>query len=79
MKRGNARTGFASPRVNGKFWAESLNAHWFMSLADAATKCEAWRRDYNEQRRHSAIGNKPPITLQERSRGNGQPLRAEAG
>jgi putative transposase len=38
-----------------------------MCLADAAEKCEAWRRDYNEVRPHSAIGNKPPVTLIERS------------
>ncbi|WP_079247212.1 MULTISPECIES: integrase core domain-containing protein [Sphingomonas] len=24
-------------------------------------KCEAWRRDYNEMRPHSDIGNKVPI------------------
>jgi putative transposase len=30
---------------NGKFRAECLNAHWFMTLADASTKCEDWRRD----------------------------------
>lgn len=64
---------------NGKFRAECLNAHWFMSLADAVTKCEAWRRDYNEERPHSAIGNKPPITLQNRPGANGQPLLAGAG
>lgn len=64
---------------NGKFRAECLNAHWFMSLGDAVTKCEAWRRDYNEERPHSAIGNKPPITLQKRSGANGQPLLAGAG
>jgi putative transposase len=63
---------------NGKFRAECLNAHWFMSLADAVTTCEAWRRDYNEERPHSAIGNKPPITLQIRSGANGQPLPAGA-
>ena len=34
---------------NGKFRAECLNAHWFMSLDDARRKCEAWRRDYNEE------------------------------
>jgi putative transposase len=28
---------------NGKFRAECLNAHWFMSLDDARRKCEAWR------------------------------------
>ena len=43
---------------NGKFRAECLNAHWFMGLDDARRKCEAWRRDYNEERPHSAIGNK---------------------
>lgn len=49
---------------NGKFRAECLNAHWFMTLADASTKCEDWRRDYNEHRPHSAIGNKVPAMLQ---------------
>lgn len=48
---------------NGKLRAECLNTHWFMSLDDARTKMEAWRRDYNEVRPHSAIGNKPPIAL----------------
>ncbi len=56
-----------------------LNAHWFMSLTDAVTKCEAWRRDYNEERPHSAIGDEPPITLQKRSGANGQPLLTGAG
>jgi len=46
---------------NGKFRSERLNAHWFMSLDDAQRKCEAWRRDYNEVRPHSAIGNRTPI------------------
>jgi putative transposase len=40
---------------NGKFRAECLNTHWFMSLDDARAKMEAWRRDYNEIRPHSAI------------------------
>jgi putative transposase len=48
---------------NGKLRAECLNAHWFMSLDDARAKMEGWRRDYNEVRPHSAIGNKPPISL----------------
>jgi transposase InsO family protein len=39
---------------NGKLRAECLNAHWFMSLDDARRKCEAWPRDYNEKRPHSA-------------------------
>ena len=48
---------------NGKLRAECLNTHWFMSLDDARAKMEAWRRDYNEVRPHSAISNKPPIAL----------------
>ena len=48
---------------NGKFRAECLNAHWFLALEDAREKMEAWRRDYNEHRPHSAIGNKSPLTL----------------
>ena len=58
---------------NGKFRAECLNAHWFMSLDDARRKCEAWRRDYNEERPHSAIGNKVPIELVNRSAACGPP------
>ena len=54
--------------INGKFRAECLNAHWFMSLDDARSKMEQWRRDYNEVRPHSAIGNNPPAALQTCSR-----------
>ena len=41
---------------NGRLRAECLSSHWFLSLADAAEKLEAWRRYYNEDRPHSAIG-----------------------
>ena len=58
---------------NGKFRAECLNAHWFMSLDDARRKCEAWRRDYNEERPHSAIDNKAPTELVNRSGAHGPP------
>lgn len=47
----------------GKLRAECLNAHWFLSLADAREKLEDWRRYYNEERPHSAIGNNTPIAL----------------
>lgn len=40
-----------------------MNAHWFLTLADAREKLEAWRRYYNEDRPHGAIGNKPPILI----------------
>jgi hypothetical protein len=35
----------------------------FLSLQDASEKLEAWRRHYNEERPHSAIGNIPTIIL----------------
>jgi len=57
----------------GKFRAECLNAHWFMSLEDAREKMEAWRRDYNEVPPHSAIGNKTPIELINRDDASGPP------
>lgn len=47
---------------NGRFRAECLNTHWFLSLADARKKLEGWRKYYNEERPHGAISNKPPIT-----------------
>ncbi|MBO9680216.1 MAG: IS3 family transposase [Acidovorax sp.] len=40
---------------NGRLRQECLNAHWFLSLADAQAKIEAWRQDYNESRPHSAL------------------------
>lgn len=40
---------------NSKLRSERLNAHRFMSLADAAEKLEDSRRHYNDDRPHSAI------------------------
>ena len=58
---------------NGKFRAECLNQHWFLTLDDARQKMEEWRRDYNEVRPHSAIGNMPPISLMNASGASGPP------
>ena len=60
--------------LNGKFRAECLNANWFLSLDEARRKCEAWRRDYNEERPHSAIGNKVPAELHRTTGNPGQPV-----
>ena len=46
----------ASP-PNSRFRAECLNAHWFRSLADVHKKLENWRKYYNEERPHGAIGD----------------------
>lgn len=48
---------------NGRFRAECLNANWFLTLAAAREKMEAWLRYYNEDRPHSSIGYKAPIEL----------------
>jgi putative transposase len=48
---------------NSMLRSECLNAQRFLSLQDACEKLEAWRRHYNEERSHSAIGNIPPIML----------------
>jgi putative transposase len=45
---------------NGRFRHECLNANWFATLADARTKIEAWRQDYNQERPHGALGYLPP-------------------
>lgn len=45
---------------NGRLRQECLNEHWFLSLADARSKIEAWRRFYNEERPHSALARKTP-------------------
>lgn len=46
---------------NGKFRDECLNEHWFLSLQEAQLVIEAWRREYNEERTHSSIGNVTPM------------------
>ena len=48
---------------NSKLRSECVNTYWFMSLKDACGKLDQWRRHYNEERPHSAIGNIPPIML----------------
>jgi putative transposase len=41
---------------NGRLRDECLNANWFLSLTDARSKIETWRRQYNESRPHTALG-----------------------
>ncbi len=47
----------------GKVRAECIDQNWFLSLDDARSKCEAYRRDYNEERPHSSIGQMTPMEL----------------
>jgi putative transposase len=45
---------------NGSLRDECLSTNWFLSIEDAQSKLEAWRRDYNEFRPHSSLGNMTP-------------------
>lgn len=46
---------------NSRVRAELLSANWFLSLADARAKCEAWRKEYNTLRPHGSLGWKTPV------------------
>jgi putative transposase len=45
---------------NGRLRQECLDPTWFLCLDDLRSKIEAWRREYNEERPHSALGDLAP-------------------
>jgi len=45
---------------NARLRQELLNASWFLSLADAKARMEAWRKEYNEERPHTSLKNLTP-------------------
>lgn len=45
---------------NGRMRDECLNEQWFVSLDHARQTIEAWRQDYNQNRPHSALGDRTP-------------------
>jgi len=52
---------------NARLRLELLNASWFLSMADARARIEAWRREYNEDRPHSSLGDLTPKEFIERT------------
>jgi putative transposase len=58
---------------NGRFRDECLNDHWFESLNAARAVIAAWRRDYNEQRPHSALDYRTPADFAALHRRRGGP------
>ena len=61
---------------NSRLRQECLNEHWFLSVADAQEKLDAWRMDYNGHRPHSSLGNLSPeefVRLQESEQDRVQP------
>jgi transposase InsO family protein len=51
-----------------RFRAEFLDAEVFFNLADAQMKLSVYRRYYNEQRPHSALGYQPPLRAAQSSK-----------
>ncbi len=45
---------------HGRLRDECLNVEIFLDLADAQSKIEKWRSDYNQQRPHSALADRTP-------------------
>ena len=50
-------------RFNGALRDECLNRERFYTLKEAQHIIEAWRREYNHIRPHSALGYMPPAPL----------------
>jgi hypothetical protein len=42
---------------------KAANAHHFVSMADARSKVDAWRIDYDQHRRHGSFGHLTPSEL----------------
>lgn len=55
------------------------NTHWFLTLDDARSKMENWRRYYNEERPHGAMRQRPQITLLNHDGAAGPPSSPKAG
>jgi len=55
---------------NGKLRDECLDQNWFLDLAEAREITEDYRRDYNEERPHSALGNQTPNEFARRAAGD---------
>ncbi len=45
---------------NARLRAECLNENWFFSLEETREKVEVWRKNYNGERPHGALGNLAP-------------------
>ena len=50
----------ANESFNGKLRDECLGMHWFKNRTEARVVIEDWRREYNEDRPHSSLGQLTP-------------------
>lgn len=58
---------------NGKFRDECLGMQWFENRVDAKVLIEAWRREYNEVRPHSSLGQLTPAEFAGRKNSSVRP------
>jgi putative transposase len=58
---------------NGKFRDECLGMQWFQNRVDAKVLIEAWRREYNEVRPHSSLGQLTPAEFAGRKNSSVRP------
>lgn len=63
---------------NGHVRGECLNVHWLDGLDDAHRKIKDWRRDYNETRPHSSLGDLAPATHVAELLGSSQAAQARS-
>jgi putative transposase len=66
---------------NSSFRDECFNVNWFLSMEDAREKIEKRRKDYNEFRQHSSLGDLTPRQFVDKfsSRNRGQKTPILAG
>jgi putative transposase len=62
---------------NGRFRQECLDQNWFERIQEARIKIEEWRKDYNENRPHSALGQQTPSAFKENWQLNRGPKEAD--
>ena len=62
---------------NGRLRDECLNSRWFHSVDDARQTLQDWRRDYNEVRPHSSLGDLPPAAFAAQIQGVAPELRSQ--
>ncbi len=62
---------------NGRLRDECLNSRWFESVDDARQALQDWRRDYNEVRPHSSLGDLPPAAFAAQIQGVAPELRSQ--
>lgn len=63
---------------NGRFRDECLNLHWFRSIRHARAEISVWRRHYNHERPHSALGYRSPVEFMTTAAPAPEPLVGKA-